>query len=135
MVSDPADTDRRPLPRGRGTASRSSHGAASPPPNQTSTTGPAAATDEALRAAAVRRLHRKREFLQHLASHLIVNTLLVTVWLVVGLTTDFWFPWPLFPIVGWGIGLAFHAWATFGPPSRPISEDAIAREMQRLSRP
>jgi fatty acid desaturase len=97
-------------------------------------TEPAAASDDALRAAAVRRLHRKREFVQHLVSYLIVNTLLVTVWLVLGLTVGFWFPWPLFPIAGWGIGLAFHAWATFGPPSRPISDEAIAREMQRLSK-
>jgi fatty acid desaturase len=90
--------------------------------------------DEDLREAAVRRLHRKREFMEHLVSYLIVNTLLVTVWLVLGLTAGFWFPWPVFPIVGWGIGLAFHAWATFGTPSRPISEESISREMERLSK-
>lgn len=99
------------------------------------TTTPAPTTDDDIRAAAIRRLHRKRDFLQHLASYLIVNTLLVTVWLVIGLTAGAWFPWPLFPIAGWGIGLAFHAWATFGPPSRPISEEAIDREIQRLSQP
>lgn len=35
---------------------------------------------------------------------------------------------------GWGSGLAFHAWAAFGPPSRPIDEDAVARETERLQR-
>jgi hypothetical protein len=98
------------------------------------TTTPTPSGDDTLRSAAVQRLHRRRDFFQHLISYVIVNTLLVTVWLVLGLTAGFWFPWPLFPIAGWGIGLAFHAWATFGPPSRPISEDAITREMQRLSR-
>ncbi|WP_170861043.1 2TM domain-containing protein [Trujillonella endophytica] len=81
----------------------------------------------------MRRLRAKREFAEHLIAYVGVNGLLWTVWLVVGLTADAWFPWPLFPMAGWGIGLAFHAWATFGPPSRPISERAIDREMQRLS--
>jgi hypothetical protein len=91
-------------------------------------------TPEDLRATAIRRLHRKREFIEHLASYLIVNGILVAVWLVIGLTADAWFPWPLFPIAGWGIGLAFHAWAAFGPPSRPIDESAVEREMDRLAR-
>jgi hypothetical protein len=99
-----------------------------PPPSDS---GPPTEDDE-LRAAAVRRLHRKRDFLQHLASYVIVNSLFVTIWLVVALTTGAWFPWPIFPIAGWGIGLAFHAWATFGPPSRPFSEGEITREMHRL---
>lgn len=98
------------------------------------TTTPTPTTDDTLRAAAIRRLHRKRDFLQHLVSYVIVNTLLVTVWLVIALTAGAWFPWPLFPIAGWGIGLAFHAWSTFGSPSRPISEDAITHEVQRLAR-
>ena len=60
-----------------------------------------------LRTAAIRRLHKKREFYEHLISYLIVNGMLVAVWLVLGLTTDAWFPWPLFPIAGWGfLGLA-----------------------------
>ena len=91
-------------------------------------------TPEDLRTTAIRRLHRKREFVEHLVSYLIVNGMLVAVWLVIGLTADAWFPWPLFPIAGWGIGLAFHAWAAFGPPTRPIDEAAVEREMDRLTR-
>jgi len=85
-----------------------------------------------LRTVAIRRLHRKREFYEHLVSYLIVNTMLVAVWLILGLTTGAWFPWPLFPIAGWGIGLAFHAWSAFGPTSRPIDETAVDREIERL---
>jgi hypothetical protein len=95
------------------------------------TVDPPIATDD-LRTIAIRRLHRKREFLEHLASYLIVNTMLVAVWLVIGLTADAWFPWPLFPITGWGVGLAFHAWAAFGPTARPIDEAAVEREIERL---
>jgi hypothetical protein len=89
-------------------------------------------SDSDMRSAAIRRLHRKREFVQHLVSYVIVNGILVAVWLVVALLTGAWFPWPLFPIAGWGIGLAFHAWAAYGPPSRPIDEAAVEREMDRL---
>ena len=85
-----------------------------------------------LRSLAIRRLHRKRDYFAHLTSYLIVNGVLVVVWLIIGLTTGAWFPWPLFPIAGWGIGLAFDTWATFGPPSRPIDEAAVDREMERL---
>jgi hypothetical protein len=98
-----------------------------------STDNPTVQTSD-LRSLAIRRLHRKREFIEHLAAYLIVNGMLVAIWLIIGLTADFWYPWPLFPIAGWGVGLAFHAWAAFGPSSRPIDEAAVAREIDRLSR-
>jgi hypothetical protein len=93
-----------------------------------------ASAEDDLRSAAVRSLRRKRDFLQHLASYVIVNGMLVTAWVVVGLTSHFWFPWPIFPIVGWGVGIAFHAWAVFGPASRPPSDETVEREMRRLGR-
>ncbi|MGY1700248.1 2TM domain-containing protein [Geodermatophilus sp. SYSU D00766] len=86
-----------------------------------------------LRALAVRRLHRRREFTQHLVAYLIVNGALWAVWAIIALAGGATFPWPLFPMAGWGIGLAFHAWSAFGPPSRPIDETAVAREMDRLA--
>jgi len=87
-----------------------------------------------LRALAIQRLRRRREFTQHLVAYLIVNGALWVIWLIIALTAGVTFPWPLFPMAGWGIGLAFHAWATFGPPSRPIDEEAVAREMDRLAK-
>jgi hypothetical protein len=39
------------------------------------------------------------------------------------------FFWPIFPLLGWGIGVAFNAWDVDRPP---ISEDRIRREMDRL---
>ena len=56
---------------------------------------------------------------------MIVNVALVVVWAV---TWTGYF-WPIWPIIVWGIGLAFHAWAVFG--SRPITEDQIQREIER----
>jgi len=41
--------------------------------------------------------------------------------------------WPVWPALGWGIGVAMHGWATFG--RRPISEEEIQREMGRSRGP
>jgi pyruvate/2-oxoacid:ferredoxin oxidoreductase alpha subunit len=41
------------------------------------------------------------------------------------------FYWPMFPLLGWGIGVAFHAWDVYAPEKPP--EDRIRREMERLS--
>jgi hypothetical protein len=86
-----------------------------------------------LRALAIRRLHRRREFVEHLVAYCIVNGALWLIWLIIALTAGATFPWPLFPMAGWGIGLAFHAWSAFGPPSRPIDEADVAREIDRLA--
>ncbi|MBE3010632.1 DUF1707 domain-containing protein [Microbispora sp. NEAU-D428] len=37
------------------------------------------------------------------------SLLMVAVWLVVGRATDFWYPWPIWPILGWGVGVLGHA--------------------------
>lgn len=89
---------------------------------------------EDLRDVAARSLRRRQDFYNHLVAYLVVNGVLVATWVVLGFVTGFWFPWPLFPLAGWGVGLAMHAYATFGPPSRPISDEEIQREMRRLDR-
>jgi hypothetical protein len=86
------------------------------------------ATD--LRAEAIERLERKRAFRTHLIVFVAVNLLLWVVWVSVAAATDVWFPWPLFPLLGWGIGLVAHARETFG--GRTFSEEKIEREMDRL---
>jgi len=40
------------------------------------------------------------------------------------------FFWPIFPILGWGIGVAANAWDVYG--RKPISEDEIRCEAERL---
>ncbi len=37
------------------------------------------------------------------------SLLMVAVWLAVGRATDFWYPWPIWPILGWGVGVLGHA--------------------------
>jgi hypothetical protein len=59
------------------------------------------------------------------AIYLIVNALLVVIWAATGAG----YFWPIWPIAGWGIGVAFNAWAVYF--ERPITEDEIRREMER----
>jgi hypothetical protein len=58
----------------------------------------------------------------------LVNALLVVIWAVSKDPGDFF--WPIFVIVGWGIGVAANAWDVYG--SKPITDDAIRREQDRL---
>ncbi|MCU7729510.1 2TM domain-containing protein [Actinoplanes sp. KI2] len=82
-----------------------------------------------LRAEAVARLRKRRDFGAHVLAYVLVNLFLNGIWWV---TTPGGFYWPIIPMLGWGIGLVFHAWDVyFG--SAP-SEEAIRHEMDRLSR-
>lgn len=52
-------------------------------------------------------------FRMHLRSYLIINAGLWLIWALTtlfstGSLTNQIFPWPLFPMLGWGIGLAMH---------------------------
>ena len=82
-------------------------------------------TDEERRAAAIKRLKIKRAFGQHAVTYVVVNVFLIGVWAVTGAG----YFWPMWVLGGWGIGLAMHAWDTFG--RRGITEDDIRREIER----
>ena len=48
----------------------------------------------------------------HAICYVLGNVAQVIVW---WLSTPDHFFWPLWSIVGWGVGLAFHAWAVRSP--------------------
>lgn len=84
-----------------------------------------------LREQALTQLKKKRDFRTHLAAYILVNAFLWMVWAIVLITADGpSLPWPLFPMAGWGIGLVFHAWDTYG--RKPFSHTEIEREVARL---
>ena len=82
--------------------------------------------EQQLREQAIQRLKKKRDFQTHALIYVAVNAFLVAIWAV----TSAGFFWPIFPILGWGIGLVANAWDVYG--RKPISEEEIRREADRL---
>lgn len=83
-------------------------------------------SDDVHRARA--RLEARRGFFAHLAVFVVVNSALV----MINLTTasdDLWAKWPL---MGWGIGLAFHGLAVFVIGDRfAITDEMVERELSK----
>ena len=82
-----------------------------------------------LRERAIKQLKKRRDFHGHVLVYLLVNAFLVVIWAV---TSPGGFFWPIFPMVGWGIGVVMNAWDVYF--AEDFDEDDIDREMQRLSR-
>jgi 2TM domain len=83
-------------------------------------------SEQELRDRALESLKKKRDFWTHLFIYVAVNAFLVAIWAVTGAG----YFWPIFVILGWGIGVVANAWDVFG--RRPFSEDDIRREADRL---
>ncbi|KLO27412.1 hypothetical protein ABW16_15895 [Mycolicibacter heraklionensis] len=45
----------------------------------------------------------------HLGAYLAVSALMVGIWLVTAVSVGQWYFWPVWPILGWGIGIVAHA--------------------------
>ena len=91
-----------------------------------------AGDEDALREQAVRRLKKRRDFHSHLFMYLLINVMLWGIWLAIAVTTDSWYPWPVWVTLGWGIGLVANAWDVY--LRHPIAEHEIREEMERLGR-
>jgi len=67
-------------------------------------------------------------FYIHLTAFLVVNAVLIFINLSTS-SGHLWFQWPL---LGWGIGIAAHAIATFGFPGMPgVRGRMIAKELRK----
>jgi hypothetical protein len=82
-----------------------------------------------LRNDAIRRLKKRRDFGAHLLVFCLVNGFLVIIWAMTGLHGFFW---PIFPILGWGIGLVLNAWDVFRREG--FTEEQISREQRHLQK-
>lgn len=61
------------------------------------------------RRVAARRNAARLSVRLHLAAYLTMVGIVLTVWLAVGLTAGSWYFWPIWPILGAGVGLLGHA--------------------------
>lgn len=66
-------------------------------------------TDEEMRQTARQTAERKAGFYSHLGIYIIVNLFLIVLWYITGGG----FPWFIFILFGWGIGIVAHYWGTF----------------------
>lgn len=84
------------------------------------------AHEDQLRERALKHLKKRRDLKAHVLVYVLVNTFLVTIWAV----TSAGFFWPVFPIVGWGIGVVMNAWDVYYGDE--FDETQIQREIEHL---
>jgi hypothetical protein len=78
---------------------------------------PLTATDAEMAEARIRRrVHELAEFYRHLTLYvMVISGLWLIAWLTGAIDWDgsIWSMWPIFPTLGWGIGLLCHAMGVF----------------------
>lgn len=94
-------------------------------------------TDEELRRKAEKRAAEKVDFLIHFTIYICVNGLLIALWYFNGGMGWFTggqgtFPWFIFPLLGWGIGITAHFFGAFAEPN--LKDRFTEREYERLKR-
>lgn len=87
------------------------------------------ADDRERRELAITRIRARRDFRVHLVAYVLVNAALWVLWIVVAGADGH--PWPIWPTLGWGIGLALHWWSI---NRRPVSAEDVADEVKRMRR-
>jgi hypothetical protein len=85
-----------------------------------------ATDDEAIREQALERLKKRRDFVAHALTYVLVNAAVWVIWAATGAG----YAWPAWLTGAWGIGLALNAWDAYG--RRPITEADVRREIDRL---
>lgn len=77
------------------------------------------------------RVEEKKGFYIHLIVYILVNIMLIIIWVVTGAG----FPWFIFPLGGWGIGILFHFLGIFVFSQRTGWERRqVEKEVERLKR-
>jgi hypothetical protein len=61
------------------------------------------------RRRAAKHAAARRGVRMHLAAYLAASLLMIGIWLSVALTAGAWYFWPVWPILGMGIGVVSHA--------------------------
>jgi hypothetical protein len=84
--------------------------------------------EEELRQLAHRRVENRQGFIIHAVLFVAVNFALYGIWRLTGAH----YPWFLWPLFGWGIGLVGHALSLAFGPGSASEERAFDRELRRL---
>ena len=84
--------------------------------------------EDDLHRLAVRRADMRLAFRSHLTAYAIVNAGLVAIYLTTSAGDYFW---PIWPMLGWGIGLAAHA-VTVYMDGEGLRDRMIQEELEKL---
>ena len=88
-------------------------------------------SEKELYEEARKRVEEKKGFYIHFAVYILVNIMLVIIWAVTGAG----FPWFVFPLGGWGIGVLFHFLGVFVFSRQSAWEKReIEKEVERLKK-
>jgi hypothetical protein len=82
--------------------------------------------EECLRALAVERLEERAAFKEHLVVYLLVNGMLTAIWFGTSSSGLFW---PLFLMLGWGVGLLCRGLEAY---RRPYTDEQIEQVIVHL---
>ena len=88
-------------------------------------------TEEELIQLAEKRIKIKRELYSHIAAYVFVNAFLIGFYFMFSQNT---FPWFVFPLGGWGLGLAFHIFGTIQELSFKYNANAINKEVEKIKK-
>jgi len=88
-------------------------------------------SEEEIYRKAREKVEEKKGFYPHFIVYILVNIMLIIIWAFTGAG----FPWFIFPLGGWGIGVLFHFLGVF-VFSRQTSWERreIEKEVERLKR-
>jgi hypothetical protein len=87
-------------------------------------------SEEEIYEVAEKRVKAKKDFYSHLTAYICVNIFLIIIWAFVA---GRGFPWFIFPLCGWGIGIAFHFLGVFVIKETP-DRAAIEKEVEKIKR-
>lgn len=75
---------------------------------------------------------RRMSFKYHLGSYIIMNIFFWVIWFLTGTHANYngGLPWPVWPALGWGVGLLFHFLGAY----IFVQESGIEKEYEKLTR-
>ncbi|MFN8126789.1 MAG: 2TM domain-containing protein [Candidatus Nanopelagicales bacterium] len=88
-------------------------------------------SQEQLHAAAVKRVRAKQNFRRTAGAFVIIWLFFIVLWWFGAkehTVTNFW---PIWPIIGMGIGLAFMGWSAYGPGD-DVTDAQVEAEMRKM---